>query len=48
MENIAKNRKIIECNICDYNTSNKYDFEKHCKTKNTEWRFCQWILTICQ
>ena len=33
MENIAKNRKIFECHSCDYITSNKYDFEKHCNTK---------------
>ena len=33
MENIAKNRKNFECQKCDYITSNKYDFEKHCKTK---------------
>jgi len=32
MENIAKNRKYFECQKCDYITSNKYDFEKHCKT----------------
>jgi hypothetical protein len=32
MENIAKNRKNFECQKCDYITSNKYDFEKHCKT----------------
>lgn len=33
MENIAKNRKKFECQKCDYNTSNKFDYEKHCKTK---------------
>jgi hypothetical protein len=32
MENIAKNRKFYICPDCDYNTSNKYDFTKHCKT----------------
>jgi hypothetical protein len=36
MENIAKNRKKFECKKCDYITSNKYDFEKHCKTKKHE------------
>jgi len=33
-----KNRIIYECNFCDYNTSNKFDFEKHNNTikhKNT-------------
>jgi hypothetical protein len=29
---IAKNRNNYTCNICDYNTSNKYDFEKHNNT----------------
>lgn len=33
MENIAKNRKIFECHNCDYITSNKYDYDKHCNTK---------------
>jgi hypothetical protein len=27
-----KNRKNFECKICDYITSNKYDFQKHIKT----------------
>ena len=27
-----KNRKIYECKVCDYNTYNKYDFDKHNKT----------------
>jgi len=27
-----KNRKIYECKNCDYNTCNKYDFDKHNKT----------------
>ena len=30
--NIAKNRKHFICSICNYNTSNKFDYEKHCKT----------------
>jgi len=33
MENRKKNRHIYECKICDYNTCNKFDFEKHTKTK---------------
>lgn len=32
MENVAKNRKIYTCPGCDYTSSNKYDFTKHCKT----------------
>jgi hypothetical protein len=32
MENVAKNRKIYTCPDCDYTSSNKYDFTKHCKT----------------
>ena len=38
-QNVAKNRIIYECNICNYNTSNKYDYEKHVNTikhKNNE------------
>ena len=31
-QNVAKNRIIYECNICNYNTCNKYDYEKHIKT----------------
>ena len=31
-QKIAKNRNIYECKICDYNTCNKYDFNKHIKT----------------
>ena len=27
-----KNRTIYECKLCDYNTSNKYDYEKHLQT----------------
>jgi len=27
-----KNRKIYECKKCDYNTCNKYDYDKHTKT----------------
>ena len=29
---IAKNRKSYECKFCDYNTSNKSDYEKHIQT----------------
>jgi len=29
---IAKNRNDFVCTLCDYNTSNKYDYEKHIKT----------------
>jgi hypothetical protein len=29
---IAKNRHIFSCQNCDYNTCNKYDFEKHVQT----------------
>ena len=29
---IAKNRILYECKNCNYNTSNKSDFEKHTKT----------------
>ena len=29
---IAKNRHIFSCQNCDYNTCNKYDFEKHMQT----------------
>jgi hypothetical protein len=29
---IAKNRKKYECQLCDYITCNKYDFEKHLET----------------
>ena len=32
MENIAKNRKEYCCQSCDYNTSNKFDYKKHCQT----------------
>jgi hypothetical protein len=32
MENIAKNRKNYCCQECDYSTSNKFDFKKHCET----------------
>ena len=31
-KNIAKKRKHFICLICNYNTSNKFDYEKHCKT----------------
>ena len=31
-KNIAKNRKQFICSICNYNTDNKFDYEKHCKT----------------
>ena len=31
-QNIAKNRIFYVCNICLYNTSNKYDYEKHINT----------------
>jgi hypothetical protein len=30
---IAKNRKKYECKLCDYNTCNKCDFEKHIQTQ---------------
>lgn len=30
---VAKNRKEFRCEICDYNTSNSYDYKKHIKTK---------------
>ena len=30
--NIAKNHKEYFCQNCDYITSNKSDYEKHCKT----------------
>lgn len=30
---IAKNRKVYRCEICDYNTCNVFDFNKHNKTK---------------
>lgn len=30
---IAKNRHIYNCTDCSYRTSNKYDYEKHCKTR---------------
>ena len=32
MENIAENRKIYKCSVCDYTTYNNFDFKKHCKT----------------
>lgn len=32
MENIAKNRINYNCQNCDYNTANNYDFKKHCNT----------------
>jgi hypothetical protein len=32
MEKVAKNRKFYTCSDCDYNTCNKYDYEKHVKT----------------
>ena len=32
IENRKKNRHFYECKICDYITSNKYDFEKHNNT----------------
>ena len=35
-QNIAKNRKEFCCQKCDYNTCNKFDYEKHCKTKKHE------------
>lgn len=31
-ENVAKNRIIYLCDICDYNTCNKYDYKKHLST----------------
>jgi hypothetical protein len=31
-KSVAKKRKVISCSICDYNTCNKYDYEKHCNT----------------
>jgi hypothetical protein len=31
-KNIAKNRKTFLCSKCDYITSNKFDYEKHCNT----------------
>ena len=31
-EKVAKSRNIFECNLCDYKSSNKYDYEKHIKT----------------
>ena len=46
-QNVAKNRIAYECNICNYNTSNKYDYEKHVKTikhKNNESSTKQAIL----
>ena len=30
--NIAKNRHIFYCKNCDYNTCNRYDYNKHCVT----------------
>ena len=44
-----KNRKIYECKSCDYNTSNKFDFEKHNKTikhKNTKMAMLDGDLAI--
>ena len=32
IQKIAKNRINYECKCCDYNTCNKYDYEKHTKT----------------
>ena len=31
-QHIAKNRIVYECNVCNYTTYNKYDYEKHIKT----------------
>jgi hypothetical protein len=31
-QNIAKNRIVYECIICNYTSYNKYDYEKHIKT----------------
>lgn len=33
MEKIAKNRKKYSCLTCDYNTFNKFDYEKHLETE---------------
>ena len=32
-EFVAKNRKIFNCILCDYNTYNKYDYSKHLTTR---------------
>lgn len=32
MKNRKKSQKIFECKICDYSTSNKYDYNKHILT----------------
>ena len=32
MKNRKKSQKIFECKICDYSTSNKYDYNKHLLT----------------
>ena len=39
IEKSQKNRKHFECKKCYYNTSNKYDFEKHIKTIKHKRRF---------
>jgi hypothetical protein len=31
-QEIAKNRKHFICSLCDYSTSNKYDYSKHIQT----------------
>ena len=35
-ENRKKNAKIFLCEKCDYNTSNKYDYNRHLSTVKTQ------------
>jgi len=35
---VPKNPTIYCCENCDYNTSNKKDFKKHCETKKHNWQ----------
>ena len=37
-----KNKKKYNCNFCDYNTSNKYDYKKHISTRKHKMKQLKW------
>lgn len=48
---VAKNRILYNCKNCSYRTSNKFDYDKHCKTrkhlKKVKGERCKYICTVC-
>ena len=49
---VAKNRILYNCKNCSYRTSNKFDYDKHCKTrkhlKKVKGERFKYICSVCE